>query len=345
MYENQLKELVSISRFAGNRVDYTQGGGGNTSVKLDNKLMAIKASGYKLSEITLDNAYVTVDYEKVKDYYENVDISQNKDFEKESNSIVKDSISLLPDMKNLRPSVEVGFHAILDKYVIHIHSVYAAIIVCSKNGEDIMNKILKDKDYGFIFVPYINPGFSLSVEILNKITEYKKANGKNPEAIFMKNHGLVVHCDNPKRAMDIIKDINEEIMKYFDISPLEFNEIKFDNSQGIVTSKTPVLVNFLKENKLDKDLLDKYPLYPDQLVYLNNNIANTPDKINFEETRVYYKNVTLNEVVTLEETLCAFIFVISKIKENNLPISLMSQKDVDFINNWEAEKFRRSLNK
>ena len=32
--------LQDISDFAGNRPDYTQGGGGNTSVKLDGRLMA-----------------------------------------------------------------------------------------------------------------------------------------------------------------------------------------------------------------------------------------------------------------------------------------------------------------
>lgn len=343
MYDKELKELVMISQFAGKRIDYTQGGGGNTSVKLDSNLMAIKASGYKLSEITQKDAYVTVNYQKVKQYYDSVNLNEDKDFEAESLQAVKDATELLPEMKNLRPSVEVGFHALLNKYVIHIHSVYAAIIVCSQNGEELCSKMLKDKDYGFIFVPYINPGFSLSLEMAEKVKQYKEKYNKAPEVIFMKNHGLVVHSDDCKRAMDIVKDVNETIMNYFNISIEEFKEIKLETVGDSLISNTPVVKKYLKDNTLDKEFLDNNPLYPDQLVYLNNCLSLTPEKMRFADGNVIYSGVTLNEVLTLEETLSAFIFVILKIKENNLPLSLMGKKDVDFINNWESEKFRRSM--
>jgi rhamnose utilization protein RhaD (predicted bifunctional aldolase and dehydrogenase) len=340
----KLKELVKISHFAGGRVDYTQGGGGNTSVKLGGRLMAIKASGYRLTDITEDNGYVTVDYEKVVKYYREVDLSQNKDFEAESNAMVKDSIRMLEGMKSLRPSVEVGFHALLKDYVIHIHSVYAAIVVCNKDGERQMEKALKDKDYGFIFVPYINPGFSLSLEILNRVDEYQRKNGATPEAIFMKNHGLVVHSDSAERAMRIVDDINGEIMKILGIKDGEFKEIKLETlDEGSYASKTPLVLEFLAKHKVDKDFFDSYPLYPDQLVYLNNCLANTPDKMRFEGGKVIYSSVSYNQAVTMEETLAAFLFVLGKIWENNLPLSTMGEEDVDFINNWEAEKFRRSI--
>lgn len=345
MYDNEIKELVMISQFAGKRVDYTQGGGGNTSVKLDGEIMAVKASGYKLSEISFDNGYVTLNYPKIRQYIDNADLSVDKDWETDSSAAIKDSVSLLEGMKDLRPSVEAGFHAVLKKYVIHIHSVYAAIIVCNDDGEKIMSEILKDKDYGFLFVPYINPGFSLSVTIAEKVKEYNLINGKQPEVIFMRNHGLVVHSDNCKRAVDIVRDINNTIMKYFNISCEEFNEIKLETNGDNIISATPVVLDFLKENNIDKKFLDENPLYPDQLVYLNNILANTPEKMRFDGGRVIYTNVSLKEVMTLEETLAAFIFVIDKIRKNNLPLSLMSEKDVDFINNWESEKYRRSISK
>ena len=68
MYRNELNDLVKISQFVGKRIDYVQGGGGNTSVKLDASLMAIKASGYKLSQITEESAYVTLNYKKIADF-------------------------------------------------------------------------------------------------------------------------------------------------------------------------------------------------------------------------------------------------------------------------------------
>ena len=50
-----LGDFVKMSQLAGSRSDYVQGGGGNTSVKLKNGQMAIKASGYCLKDIEKDN--------------------------------------------------------------------------------------------------------------------------------------------------------------------------------------------------------------------------------------------------------------------------------------------------
>ena len=50
--EERLAAFSKLSQTAGARADYVQGGGGNTSVKLADGLMAIKASGYCLKDIT-----------------------------------------------------------------------------------------------------------------------------------------------------------------------------------------------------------------------------------------------------------------------------------------------------
>lgn len=346
MYRNELNDLVKISQFVGKRIDYVQGGGGNTSVKLDASLMAIKASGYKLSQITEESAYVTLNYKKIADFFDGVDLTQKKDYQALYDEAVKNSVEpIFEGMEKLRPSVEAGFHSVLDKYVIHIHSVYAAIIVCAKNGKQIMDKLLKGKDYGFIFVKYINPGFALAMEIYQKVKEYKAKYGKAPEAIFMKNHGLIVHNNDYARAKNIIKDINDEIKAYFDISCEEFNEIKLEKEGDYLVSQTPAVTKFLEENDIDASFFDKYPLYPDQLVYLNSCLRLTPDKMIISGKKVYYKNVSLAEVITIEETLAAYLFAMSKLIKHNLPISVMGKKDVDFINNWEAEKYRKSISK
>ena len=141
--EKRLEDFVRISRFAGGRVDYTQGGGGNTSVKFNGGLMAIKASGYRLSDITEDDGYVLVDYNEVRKFYRQADPIRGRELEGE---IVKGAIRQREGMKALRPSVEVGFHALLSDFVIHIHSVYAAIVVCNRDGERQMEELLKGKD-------------------------------------------------------------------------------------------------------------------------------------------------------------------------------------------------------
>ncbi len=340
--QQTIKELVDISAYAGSRADYTQGGGGNTSVKNDKEhIMLIKASGYRLKDITPDNAYVAVNKSKIVDYYNSVDLSVKKDYEKESAEISSQSVISVSNMPTLRPSVEVGFHAILKKYVIHTHSVYANILTCSQEGEALANKLFCGKDYGFIFLPYINPGFELTLAMKNKIEEYVKQNGKYPEVIFMKNHGLVVNSDYLDRVKALNSDVNETIREYFKL-PDDFREVVLKEETDGFVSETEIVCRFISENGLNKDFLDKYPLYPDQLVYLNNILAFSPEKLVIKDGTAHYVT-DKKQSVTLEETLAAYLFVISVIRNNGLTVSTMNRKEVDFINNWEAEKYRRSV--
>ena len=340
--QKAIKDLILISQYAGDRADYTQGGGGNTSVKVDNsKSMLIKASGYRLVDISENTAFVAVDKDKIKEYYESVDLSVEKDYEKESAEVSKNSVIEISGMATLRPSVEVGFHAILKKYVIHTHSVYANLITCSMEGEQLAEKLFKDKDFGFIFLPYINPGFELTLAMKNKIEEYVKQTGKYPEVIFMKNHGLVVNGDYIDRVKAVNTDVNETIRNYFNLED-NFRSVTLNATETGFVSDTPIVKNFVKANVLDKALLDETPLYPDQLVYLNNILAHSPNTLVVKDNNVYY-NTDIKQATTLEETLAAYLFVVTTIKKANLTVSKMNEKEVYFINNWEAEKYRRSV--
>ncbi len=340
--QKAIKDLIEISQYAGDRADYTQGGGGNTSVKVfENGSMLIKASGYRLVDISENTAFVAVDKNKIQNYYESVDLSVEKDYEKESAEVSKNSVITIANMPTLRPSVEVGFHAILKKYVIHTHSVYANILTCSQEGEQLAEKLFKGKDFGFIFLPYINPGFELTLAMKNKIDAFVKETGKYPEVIFMKNHGLVVTGDYIERVKAVNTDVNETIRKYFNLED-NFRAVKLVATENGFVSDIDIVKNFVKENVLTKDLLDETPLYPDQLVYLNNILAHSPNTMVAKDGNVYY-NTDIKQATTLEETLAAYIFVVTAVKNNGLTVSKMSEKEVYFINNWEAEKYRRSV--
>ena len=68
-------------------------------------------------------------------------------------------------LQQLRPSVEAGFHSILDTYVAHSHSVYANLAACSEELQDIVKKALADADYTWGWVPYVDPGARLTFSI------------------------------------------------------------------------------------------------------------------------------------------------------------------------------------
>lgn len=340
--EKYIEQLIDISQYAGQRVDYTQGGGGNTSVKSDDaRFMFIKASGYKLKEVSKSNAFVCVDQKKIFNFYNSKEANDGCDHEEESSKLAKTSVIEVAGAPLLRPSVEVGFHSILKKYVIHTHSIYANIIACSVQGEDIANSIFTNKDYGFVFLPYINPGFELTIAMKNAIEKYSEQYGKFPQVIFMKNHGLVVTADSLEMVKEIHTDVNLSIIKHFGLND-DLQSICLEQTENGFVSNTNIVKSFVKDYGLNLEFLSKYPLYPDQLVYLNNTVYNSPDSLVVKNGKVFY-NTDIKQATTLEETLSAYAFVIKTIKEKGLDISLMSDKDVAFINGWEAEKYRKSI--
>ena len=338
-----ISDLIEISQYAGTRVDYTQGGGGNTSVK-DGDVMYIKASGFKLKDIDEVTAYVPMDLKKIKGFFESVDLNDGRDYDALNKQVTAEATLKFEGLAALRPSVEVGFHSVLKKYVIHTHSVYANLLTCAVKGKELAAEIFANVDFGFLFMPYIDPGFTLSVKMNDAVNEYQAATGKYPEVIFMQNHGLVVSGDEIARVKEVNEKVNSLIVERFGLKD-EYREVTLkEEGEGVYVSETPLVKQFVKENVLNKELLDEYPLYPDQLVYLNNVLAFAPEKLQAKNGSVYYVT-NGKEALTLEETLFAYIFVITTLKKNGIEISTMSEKDVYFINNWEAEKYRRSLSK
>lgn len=346
MYEEAFKDLESISQAIGKFSDLVQGGGGNTSVKINDELMAIKASGYRLDQVTRKEGFVVVNYKDIKNYIIEADLNSNIDFEKKSIDLFNKSVINLEDLKTLRPSVEAGFHSILQKYVIHSHSVYANILCCSNEGKQISEKIFSDKIYDILWIPYVKPGFFLTVKIYEDIQNHIERGGNFPKVIFLENHGLIVSSENREEVLQIHEDVNKSIKSYLNIDE-KYPEIKLKEiGTNLYLSNTKFISDFLKDNKISMEFFEKIALYPDQIVYLNDNISINDDEnkinIDLDEKKVIYK-ASYEEAFTLEEVFLAYAYVISKIKESGLSIKTLTDEEIDFIRNWESEKYRKSL--
>jgi len=346
MYDDALTKFVYISQAVGNPIEYTQGGGGNTSVKLNDELMAVKASGYKLKQITASEGYVVVNYKRIKEYYENVDLSDDRDYEKESGEFVKSNIVEMDGLKTLRPSVEAGFHSIMKKFVIHTHPVYANILCCCENGRELTEKIFGGKEYSIAWIPYINPGFCLTLKINDAIKSSERESGRFPEVIFMENHGLVTTSDDYMRCVELHKEVNDTIKNYLGIAEAYPSIELFTVDDNTIISKTEYLNNCFKGSGITERYFDETVLYPDQFVYLNGNIAvdSISKKLNINTStgEIIYKT-SCSEALTMEETLLAYMYVVNGVKKSGLTLKTMSEKDIDFIRNWESEAYRRSL--
>lgn len=337
MYRIAKQEMRRISNYCGNRVDYVQGGGGNTSIKFDDTLMAIKASGYTLKETTEDKGYVTVDYQKIRQYYQSVDPCADRDYEKESLALNLDSVVLLGGMENKRPSVEVGFHSFLPRCVVHTHSVYANMLCCSVEGKNIAAVVLKGSGISYAFVPYIDPGFRLTLAIKDAVQTYKQQRGCLPDVVFMENHGIVASNDDTEKAIAIHEEVNTRITHHFELGA--YPKPRISKTAEGYKSDTAYLNDFVL--KKGCAFFETLKLYPDQLVYINKKLG---DAVRIGQSGIYY-NTTEKEATVIEETLLGAAFVVGEIEKAGLKVQQMNKAAVNFINNWESEKYRSKLAK
>jgi len=347
MTDNQLlQEYVRMSQTAGARADYVQGGGGNTSVKLSAGCMAVKASGFRLNQIVMDQAYVVVDAKAIREWYASVDVQEDRDFEKESVAVAKDSGVKGFGPQVLRPSVEAGFHAVLGNFVIHTHAVQSNLLCCSTEGETLVRKLFTDAGFPSLWIPYINPGFCLTLKIKAERERMKAETGADPHVIFMENHGVITWGDDADSALQLHDEVNGRITRYFHLTDrFPVPAVKAE-SDGVYVSDTPAVLAFLKEKGADAAYFEEFPLYPDQLVYLNSSMLGEPStrKIDLDPATgsIRYK-AGESEALAMEETLLGFAWVMENIRKIGLTLKTMTPLDVDFIRNWESEAYRKSL--
>jgi rhamnose utilization protein RhaD (predicted bifunctional aldolase and dehydrogenase) len=127
-----LAELTEISRFYGSAPGYVIAGGGNTSFK-DRETLYVKGSGTSLSTIEPED-FVKMDRGRLalvwkKRYSENAD-------EREQEVLADMMAARRPGEENKRPSVETLLHDILPfEYVVHTHPSLVNGLCCAKNGE------------------------------------------------------------------------------------------------------------------------------------------------------------------------------------------------------------------
>ncbi len=346
----QLQTFARLSRALGARADYVQGGGGNTSVKLKDGLMAIKASGYCLGDIDVDKAYAVMNYKALQDFYLGNQPGDFEDVEKAGSDCAKANTLTIDGIMPLRPSVEAGFHSLLKTFVLHTHSVYANLAACSTSCREIAQIAFAGADYSWAWVPYCNPGVNLTFVIRDAMIEAEKRTGKVPAVILMQNHGIVVHDDNPDICLAIHADANERIAKIFGMGGSDFPKVSIrELAAGYFMADTPYLKEQLLHAAYSQQSLIEQPLYPDQMVFLRDSFF--VDKETVEEgqcvvntkTGELLMRVTEKNARTVTEMLTAVFFLMEEIEKAGYRLSTMDDSAQEFIANWESEKYRKSI--
>lgn len=278
-----LEEFIQVSRAIGANAAYVQGGGGNTSFKISNHEMLIKASGYQLSHLSETRGHCTVDQVAICDY-----LNHPHETDDEFSAKIKTFTNSL----EFRPSIETGFHAVLGPFVIHTHSIFANLLTCSVEGE----KIAKELFSKSLWIPYETPGLRLTMAIKNAL------DGQNPEIVFLQNHGVIISGLDGKQALSLHENLNQVILTHFNLTS-----------------------EFKKSDTLDElSYCRDHILFPDQVVYTMND-----DKLLQTDAAV--------------ETLAAYKYIDTKIKELGLTPKYIGGEHAEILNNMESEKYRQKV--
>lgn len=194
----QIEDFIAISRKFGQDSRFVIAGGGNTSYKDENRLW-VKASGHALATITedgfavLDRALLNEMGEKA--YNEDTAIREEQ---------VKNDLSVACITKDRRPSVETSLHNCMGfAFVVHLHPTLVNGLMCSVNAEAACKEIFPDA----LYIEYTDPGYTLFKKVYDRIKAYKAEKGKEPQVIFLQNHGIFVGGDTTAEIEGIYSEV------------------------------------------------------------------------------------------------------------------------------------------
>lgn len=375
---NDLRDLIEISRFYGKNKSYVIAGGGNTSYKTK-EVLYVKASGTKLSDID-ENGFVALNRKKLsviatKEYNSN---STERE-EQVKNDLLNSR--LFPE-KNQRPSVETSMHEIINySYVVHTHPTIANSLLCSYQSEKTAANLFGTSA---LFIKYADPGYILFKKAIEQIDKYKAdQNSVEPKIIFLENHGIFVSANTIEEIKSIYNNIETKIRSLFkkelNITPIPVHplteEIKkaigtimFDDSHKVTSIRNNSLINgFCESRQTYKNVA--LPFTPDNIVYCKahsiyvESTRNATNIINefkrhlnryikeygYKPKVIMIKNIGLLAV----EDSAKSAEIILDVYEDLMKISygtmnfggpkFMSTSEIEFIDNWEVENYRRSI--
>ena len=352
-----LDALIKMSKYAGQRFDLVQAGGGNTSVKYGD-MMYIKASGYLLSELTQNTGHTIVETAKVVSILYDDQVLAITD-KKEKDATASKKLQLAKVFDGPRPSIETYLHAVLYKYTLHVHSISVNMFTSHK---DWLQK-MEDLDSEALCVKYETPGIELALELKKQMETYKTKYGRLPHVIFLQNHGLIVSSDN----YEDIEALNEKVVlaaekkAFVDFSRYRattkiancYNEA-FQNDAIAYLSEDVTIIELM--NQINPEQLKK-PFSPDGYVFCGYTILDVDElqkdlfrtyqetyfdapKIIRYKGRIYIMAADLKKAKMIED-----VFKNNLLTAKNLgsDLQFLEDAEISYLGNWEAEKYRQKL--
>jgi ribulose-5-phosphate 4-epimerase/fuculose-1-phosphate aldolase len=199
-----IKDLLVISHYAGMREDLAQAGGGNSSLKVNDHEMLIKASGCQMGEMREDYGWSRVDYVLLANFMK--DHAGQKVPADAASVVIAKSL-----LAGKRPSIETFLHAVTDVVTLHTHPTLVNVLLSRKGGMEDMQALFPEA----IFVGYGTPGYPLAAMFYEVLCK-KEVVGDFP-IVFLKNHGLIVSGKSTDEVIQRTEETESKVARYLKV--------------------------------------------------------------------------------------------------------------------------------
>ena len=212
----ELRELVKISKAVGSDSSLVLGGFGNTSVKTaEGRFMYIKQSGTALKDMTSRGGWRRLKLDSVLAILKDRTLAGMAAGEREDKIAVtlliacddKFCVAGRGGRRVVKPSIESCFHSTLDRFVIHLHPAAVLAYCCARGGRAELERLFKQERFPPVWVPYADPGYMLAKRIEKLVCDYKARYGRATAIMFLQNHGLIVAANSSDTALRLVRRV------------------------------------------------------------------------------------------------------------------------------------------
>ena len=274
-----------------------------------------------------------------------------------------------------RPSVETSLHNCMGfAYVVHLHPTLVNGLMCSMEAEKTCTGLFPDA----LYIEYTDPGYTLFKKVYDRIKAYKAIRGREPQVIFLQNHGVFVGADTTEEIDRIYADIIARLEQR--VKPLPegvgekvpatvteiipaIRQILSRGGRGLKTLQ--VTRNALVDRFLENPEAVLLPFTPDIIVYCKSEyvVLDSDDLVKEAEEKIetyisrrgHAPKVLLVKGIGLVAVgdSAKNAGIITEVFLDAMKVAFyaasfggahgMEPAWIDFIDNWEVENYRRKV--
>ncbi|GAB3938462.1 class II aldolase/adducin family protein [Mucilaginibacter myungsuensis] len=327
-----LEQLQLITAPFSQNGEHVQGPGGNTSVKLGDAIM-IKASGFTFADVAEGTGAVWLD---------NGTIVQNLLSKVNSGDVIYENaappvLGSVPE--GLKPSMEFEFHSLLNKFVLHTHSVYVNVVACAVECGEILADLFDQDEY--LLVPYVTPGFPIAEYLVKN-----KRGDRYPAIIVLKNHGIIVHGDNHQTVIEKYDHFINKIKEHYKLPEMPGIVLNKIDDDRFSVDPSSIAANNINVNTLVETLTRKI-LIPDQSIFFKGKVSSST-----QLSPGVYTDLATGEVIlqgnekfisACKTMLQAVHYISGQIAANGLTPDHIPDELISIMHGLSTERYRASI--